>query len=245
MPASRRLIIAGVITFVAGLILLFPARVAYQWFSPPGIALSGLDGSIWSGSARDADAGGIYLRDIQWRMLPLQLLTGKLSFAVEGSPAGGFIDTQAAITLGGSLRLTDLRASFALAPLERAANISGLRGIANLQFERIDIEDGVPVLVDGMLEVRDLLLPKVATVSIGGYKAEFFTQEDGIVASVEDTDGTLDLAGRLLIGTDRSYQFLGQIAAKPQTPASALRQMQYLGSANERGQYELRLEGSL
>ena len=245
MPSSRRLIIAGAITFIAGLIVLFPARVAYKWFSPPGIALSGLEGSIWSGSARDADAAGMYLHNMKWRMLPLQLVTGKLAFAVEGSPAGGFIDTRAAITLGGNLRLTDLRASLALAQLEQAANISGLRGIANLQFERIDIQDGAPVTADGTLEVRELLLPKVATESIGGYKAEFFTQDDGIVASVEDTDGTLDLAGRLLMGTDGSYQFLGQVAAKPETPASALRQMQYLGSANERGQYELRLEGSM
>ena len=197
MPSSRRLIIAGAITFIAGLIILFPARVANHWFSPPGVALSGLEGSIWSGSARDADAAGVYLRDMKWRMLPLQLLTGKLAFAVEGTPAGGFIDTQAAVTLGGMLRFTDLRASVALAPLQQVANISGLRGIANLDFERIDVEDGVPVLVDGVLEVRDLLVPMVATVPIGGYKAEFFTQEDGIVASVEDTDGTLDLAGRL------------------------------------------------
>ena len=46
MPTRRRLIIAGILTLVAGLIILFPARVAYNWIAPPGISLSGISGSI-------------------------------------------------------------------------------------------------------------------------------------------------------------------------------------------------------
>ena len=60
-----------------------------------------------------------------------------------------------------------------------------------------------------------------------------------------DTDGIIDLAGSLQISPDRSYQFIAQLAAKADTPASVKQQMQFLGSPNERGQHELRLEGQL
>jgi hypothetical protein len=38
---------------------------------------------------------------------------------------------------------------------------------------------------------------------------------------------------------------VAQLAAKNNTPANIKQQLQYLGSANERGQHELRLEGKL
>ena len=65
------------------------------------------------------------------------------------------------------------------------------------------------------------------------------------MASVEDTDAVVDLAGTLEIRPDRNYQFIGLIAPKATTPARLRQQMQFLGTANERGQYELRLEGAL
>lgn len=87
------------------------------------------------------------------------------------------------------------------------------------------------------------MLPLVSPVPIGGFRAEFFTQGGGIGASVEDTDGLVDLAGSLNIGDDGNYRFLGLLAATPATPPQLQNQMLFLGSPNERGQYELRLEG--
>lgn len=80
---------------------------------------------------------------------------------------------------------------------------------------------------------------------IGGYRAELFTQGNGIAASVEDTDGVIDLAGSLTVNSDRTYQFLGQLAPKPETDDGLRNQLRFLGSPNDRGQYELRLEGQL
>lgn len=245
MPPVRRLVTAGILIFLAGIIILFPARVGYQWFAPPGVALSSIEGSVWRGSARDASAAGVYLRDLSWRIRPTRLLTGKLAYAITVSPTGGFINADVSVSAGGAVTLTNLQASIPLAALEQAIRVRGLRGMANAQFERLRIEAGMPVAAEGVVEVASLLMPLVAPVPIGGYKAEFFTQQEGIVASVEDTDGAVDLAGRLTLGADRSYQFLGQLAPKPTTPESLRQQMQFLGSANDRGQYELRLEGTL
>lgn len=241
----RRLVIVFTLTLVVGLLVLFPARVAYHWFAPPAVALSGISGSIWRGTASQANVSGLYLGELRWRLRPLALFRGRASFDLSASPAGGVLDGNAAIGLGGDVHLARTRVALPLDAVAVLAGVPGLRGTATADIERLRLSDGMPIVADGSAEVRGLLLPLVSPQPIGGYRAEFFTQDDGIVASVEDTDGFVDLAGRLLLSADRSYEFLGQLAPKPDTPPAVADQMRFLGSPNARGQYELRLEGTL
>jgi general secretion pathway protein N len=245
MQPRSRLIAAGLVTLIAGLVIFFPARVAYQWFAPPTVVLSGISGSIWSGSADQVQAGGVYLRELSWRFKPLPIFKGQLAYAVEAVPVTGFVDTSIAFGFSGAVKLSDLRGSLPLQALEQAANMPGLRGTANLRFERLTIVNGLPVAADGELTIAELLAPLVHRGPIGGYRAEFFTQNSGVIASVEDTDGVVDLAGSLDIKLDRTYQFVALLAPKVTTPPKLRQQMQFLGTANARGQYELRLEGTL
>lgn len=245
MPTRGRLVTAGIVTFVLGLVVMFPARVVYELVAPPGLAASGIDGSIWRGSVRELSVNGLYLRDVRWRTRPLLLLTGKLAVAFEANPAGGFAEGNAAFGFGGRVHFDDVSASLPLAGLVSALNMPGLSGIANARIERLVIVDGFPTAADGTLDVIDLMVPIVIRSPIGDFKAEFFTQENGVAASVEDTDAVFDLAGSVQLGSDRSYQFLGQVAPNDETPDLMRQRMQLLGSPNERGQRELRLEGTL
>lgn len=245
MPARRKLIVAAALTFVVGVVLMFPARVAISWFAPPDVVISGIEGTVWRGSARQALVNGLYLRDLQWRFKPLQLFAVRLGYAVEARPASGFVDANVAAGLGGRVTFSDLTAAVPLELVAQAIRVPGLSGSASLQFDRLSIADGMPVKADGTLTVEDLVAPQVSRSSIGGYRGEFFTQDGGITASVEDTDGVIDLAGSLQLNSDRTYQFIAQVAPKPNTPESIRRQFRILGSPNERGQHELRLEGTL
>lgn len=245
MRLRGRLITTGVVILVIGLVTTFPARVAYQWVAPPPVRLEGIGGSVWNGRAAQAQIEGFYLRDLSWRFKPLALFSGKVAYAVEATPLSGFINANVFFGVTGSIRLEDLQASLPLQAFEQLAAMPGLRGSVNLQFERIVIEDGLPVAANGQLQVADLVAPMIHRGSIGGYRAEFFTQNTGVLASVEDTDGVVDIAGSFEITADRNYQFLGQLAPKATTPGNLRSQMRFLGTENERGQYEIRLEGKL
>lgn len=245
IQSKRGLLLVAVATVLAGLVLMFPARIAYQWVSPPELSLSGLHGTVWRGSAEAALAGGLYLEDLSWRIRPLRLLTGKAVYSISATPVSGFIEADVGLGLGGTLTFHDLAASLPLHLLAAPLKMRGLQGSASLQFERIAIKDGLPVGADGTLEVRNLLAPRVSREPIGGYRIEFFSEDDGIGASVEDTDGVVDIAGSLQINNDRSYRFIAQVVAKSEAPERLKTQMQYLPPANDRGQQELRIEGSL
>ena len=236
---------AGLVTFVVVVVVSFPARVVYRFLSPADLAIGGIQGSIWNGSARELSIGGLYFSNPVWRFKPLGLFTGKLVYTIEAQPVSGFVETRIAVGIGGAVTLTDLTGSLPLAIVAAPARIAGLDGTATLRFQHLHIRDGLPVTADGIVEVNALIVPLIDRAPIGGYRAEFSTADNGIVASVEDTDGLFDVAGSLSVTADRSYRFLGQVAAKPETPEKLRRQMVALGSPNDRGQREVRFEGSL
>ena len=240
----RGLLAVALLTIFITLLVTFPARIAYRWASPPFLQMSGIKGTIWNGSASEFSTNGVYLRDLAWTMRPLQLFTGKAQYDVSGSPVAGFFESRVAVSFGGDVTLRDLRASLPLQMFERAASVPGLRGSASLQFDRLELVAGRPAAMDGTMDVANLVVPMISRSSLGGYRAEFFTQNNGIVASVEDTDGVVDLAGSLQLNNDHTYAFLGQVVAKSGTPEDIRTQLRFLPPTNERGQHELRLEGS-
>ncbi|MEJ2258136.1 MAG: type II secretion system protein N [Woeseiaceae bacterium] len=241
---KRGLFLVGLLAALAAVVILFPARVAYRMASPPLVALSGLSGTIWHGSAREFSTNGIYLRDLEWRIKPAGLLTGKAVYSVSGSPVSGFFDSEIAIGLGGTLALSNLTASLPLQMLAKPAGVAGLRGNLSVQIDRLELVAGRPAALDGTADIAGLVVPMVSRTSLGGYHAEFFTQNNGIVASIEDTDGVVDLAGSLQLNQDKSYSFVGQVVAKADTPASLKQRMQVLPRTDRPGQHELRLDGS-
>jgi general secretion pathway protein N len=241
---KRGLFLVGLLAALAAVVILFPARVAYRIASPPLVALSGLSGTIWHGSAREFSTNGIYLRDLEWRIKPAGLLTGKAVYSVSGSPVSGFFDSEIAISPSGKLALSNLTASLPLQMLAKPAGVAGLRGNLSVQIDRLELVAGRPAALDGTADVAGLVVPMVSRTSLGGYHAEFFTENNGIVASIEDTDGVVDLAGSLQLNQDKSYSFVGQVVAKADTPASLKQRMQILPRTDRPGQHELRLDGS-
>jgi general secretion pathway protein N len=240
----KGLIIVGALTLVAALIITLPARIAYRVISSPYLAMNGISGTVWSGSAREFSTNGVYLRKLEWQMRPFRLLTGKVVYIVSGSPASGFFDSEVTIALDGSLTLTNLRASMPLQMFEKAAGVPGLRGNVSLQLERLQLANGRAVSADGIIDVDNLVVPMVNRGSLGGYRAEFYTQNNGILASIEDADGVVDLAGTISLKPDKSYEFLGYVAPNSRTSESLQQRLRFLPQTDQPNQHELRLEGS-
>ena len=241
---SRLLLVGGLVFFIS-LLIFFPARVAYQWFVPDTVRLASIEGSVWYGKAGEASVGGVYLRDLRWRLRPVALLTGGIGYAIEARPTSGFVEGNIAVGLTGAMTASDVSASVPLQLLQNAVRMPGMAGNLSLQVGKLKLDGGVPVAAEGSLEVADLVLPDVHQYSIGGYRAEFFTQDSGVMTSIEDVSGMLDLAGTLQVTAEGTYQFLAKVAPTDTTPQNVRRQLQFLGSADERGRHDLRLEGQL
>jgi general secretion pathway protein N len=258
MGRKKQLNIVGAATLLLALITLFPARIAYHWAAPDGLHLSGISGTIWRGSAAEGQAARLYVRNLTWDFKPLYLFTGKLAIATAVEIAGGSADTDVIVGFGGKVAFKDLHGDVSIVGLSNLIQIpsapfvgsnngmsAGVNGNINAVFSTLAIDDGVPVAADGVVNISNLFVRQLAPTDVGDFKVEFNTTDEGIVASVEDTAGFLDLAGTFRITTDRLYSFTGLVAPTPTTPPGVVEQLSFLGSANDRGQREFRFEGEL
>ncbi len=241
----KRLVILGILMFFGVLLATFPARVAYNWFAPAELQLSGIAGSVWNGSAAEGKAGGAYIRNISWQFEPLSLLSGNIGFKTHSNPASGTMNADVALGPGGKLLLSDLSGNLPLDLLHPALQQSGIRGDIALEFETIVIKDGMLIAAQGSMTVSDFYVPELSASRIGDFRADFRTNDSSVVGSVEDVSGVLDVAGTISLDQNGLYSFIGQVAPTPMTPRSIVNQLQFLGSANERGQHEFRFEGRL
>ena len=241
----KRLVFAGIAVFLLVLLASFPAQVAYNWFAPPEIQLSGISGSVWNGKSAEGLASGAYLRDLSWRFRPGALLGGGIAFDASASPGSGVLETQVAAKLDGSLSLTNLRGNVPLDVVHQSFQQGGVRGDLILEFENLTIRDGIPVVAIGSVTVADFVAPVLSASRIGDFRADFQSSGDQIIGEVQDLSGVLDVEGTITLLPDRSYAFTGEVAPTAETPPSILNQLQFLGSADARGRRMFRFEGRL
>ena len=139
----------------------------------------------------------------------------------------------------------NLQANLPIGAIQTAAAFGATGGSVSADITELKLDDGLPVVADGSLEIVGLTLPMVQREPLGGFKAEMFTTETGISASIEDTAAVIDLAGSLQLANDGAYEFIAQIGASERTSPQLREQLKFIGAANERGQYEIDYSGRL
>jgi general secretion pathway protein N len=245
MPGRKSLIAAGAAALLLGVVVLFPARVAYRWFAPPDLQLSGLSGTLWHGQAAEGSAAGVYLGQLQWRFRPWSLLLGKAAFSLAADPVSGFLETGLAVGAGGHVSFSSLDAALPLRALDKVLPVRGIEGSITLKFDSLVLEDGVPVEADGTLVLANLVVRTLSQAPLGDYRVVFQTGGNGIGGQLEEVSGVVDIAGTILLRRDRGYSITGQIAAMEGAPAAIGQQLQFLGSPDAQGRRSFRFEGQL
>lgn len=246
MTQAKRLAVIGTVTLFLGLVALFPARIAYRWMAPIELSLAGISGTIWRGAAAEGQVAGVYMRNLTWQFKPLSLFIGKLAVAMQLDVAGGSVDTKVAIGFDGILTLSDFDGNAPIRSLGQVMQIAGMDGRINAQFSKLQFSNGIPIAADGVVHIINLFIGQLAPTGIGDFEAKFSTTNDGIIASVDDTAGILDLeAVTLRLTSDRLYSLIGMVAPNSTTPSAVVEQLSFLGSPNDLGQREFRFEGEL
>jgi general secretion pathway protein N len=243
--SRRGLVITGSITLLIGLIVLLPARVGIQWFAPDNLLINGVSGTAWTGSVSEASFEGVYLGGLKWRLRPTGFLTGGLSYQIEVTTMYGPLESRLAVHLGGALSMSDLTASLPLNGFADLIGVPGLTGTATLTVPQLEFLDGLATVDDGTVDIENLLIPLLGPDSLGEYKADFFVQDNGLTASVDETDGVIDIvSSSFQVRPDGSFELLALVTPNAETPQRIRDQLKYL-PANDLGQKELRLEGVL
>ncbi len=97
----------GVTAFVIFLPVFAPASLLGLMLPGELIGFSGLQGSLWQGSAQFVNVNGFGLNVTRWNMNPAKLLLGRVSLNLVTSWDGGDFEGDVEATIGGDLTVSN------------------------------------------------------------------------------------------------------------------------------------------
>lgn len=210
----------------------FPAGTAQRWFAPDALRFDGVDGTIWTGSADLASLPGMPMRNLRWNLDALPLLLGRISVQFEARLADGFVRGAVAVAPG-TVSVADLRASANLALLDGTLKLGGVQGLASLNVQSLELEDGWPTAVTGSLRIERLRVPPLlpsgnsaAPIPFGNIEVTLSgVAGRSLLAVVRDAGGPLEIAADLALELVRPYSLAGaapsiaaRVRARPDAP---------------------------
>lgn len=242
----------GIGAYLAFVLSTFPAGTAVRWFVPPAVALNGVQGTVWSGSAAGGTIGGLAVQDVRWHVRPWMLLTGRLGGNVEARLADGFLSTGITASMS-RVQFNDLRGGTSLTTLAlMVPAVRSTRGQASVTLSSAEIENGRISNVRGELKLAALevapFIPNGSSnpLPLGDYTVTFGDAPPGSIAGrFIDSGGPLEVAGTIVVDAARAFTFdalvkpragaqqmlvdgLNQMAADPD--ADGRRRLTFMGS---------------
>ncbi len=223
MPSKFSWIALGLGAYLAFLMTTFPASTAYRWFAPDELRLSGIGGTVWSGSAALGSVGDVGFHELQWRLQPWSLFLARVGGELQTRFADGLLTTRIEATLS-QMTLRDLRASASLSGLRDQLPLGGIEGLVSVDFTLLRIQDNWPVEAVGEIRVGELAVPPMlapggALIPLGNYRIRFAASPSPVlVGNFEDQGGPLEVSGSVRLTRDRNYVIQGVARTLPNTP---------------------------
>jgi general secretion pathway protein N len=199
----------GAAAFIVFLVVTTPADWLVRQFADqaPQLRLSGITGSLWSGSVAQARYDDVSLNDVQWQWRPLALFAGRLEYGLSGSWEEHPVRFAAGKNLLGTPYLKDVELAAPLPKLTGALRLPvELSGDLDLALDRVTFTGAGPVPA---LEGRGQWTPAVITAPIeldlGKVVVEMSLDGNSTAAQVSARDGRLLVDGTL--GLDPSGEY--------------------------------------
>lgn len=243
----RRLLLLVAAGFLAGLVATAPARLIAV-FLPANIYLDGLSGTLWNGAAQQLVLQNTAAGELDWEVSPAKLFTGRLGLKFMSKLPDGSISGNAAIGLGGTINLNNVKGSMPLAYIATDFPPGMLNGRISLIFEEATFENEWPTQLKGVLAVGNLVQNIPKPTPLGTFSVTFDGEqgEDGAVKGVIATrSGDLSVDGLLTLNMDRSFVMDSMVRANAQTPDDLKAMLPLIGEQKPDGAYNLRYRGKL
>lgn len=247
MTGRGKLIAAGVAAFLVFLIAMVPASQLTKRL-PQGLALTGVGGTIWSGSASQLKVHGQALGGVRWSCRPWRIFLLEWSCRVTLNPPGGEINGDLTSGLDGVIEGRQLSGQAPISAFEGIATPAGWTGLLELNLERLRIVAGRPAEADGTVFVRALKAPGADGDQLGDFEliiGEGAVGTDTLTGRLRDLGGPLRVRGAIELASDGNYVMSGEVAPGPGAGPSIIDTLAFLGPPDSQGRRPFAIEGSL
>jgi len=247
MTRQRLLIAAGIVAFLVFLTVLVPASLVLRWL-PAGVTADGLEGTIWSGTARTVGVGGRAIGAVAWSCRPWRLIVLEWSCRLELQLSDGELSVALSGGFDGPLQGQDLAGSLPIEQFEGIGVPRGWTGRLELDVARLLVAGGLPVEAEGRLFVRDLKAPGPDGARLGDFElviGEGAVGTAALTGRLRDLGGPLRVRGTVELKENRSYLMTGEVAPGPGASNDIFDTLAFLGPPDSLGRRPFTVEGTL
>lgn len=240
------------VVYLLALLATLPAAQALRW-AEPALAklpqrptLLGVEGSLWSGHAAQLLYRGTALGELHWDISVWRLVVGRLDTRLALARDDGHLDARLVWPLGGSewqlqqvegqlpaSLLKELLPQLVAAPGGTIGGVVKEAGFAAAQLRTLD----------GRLVWNRAGLTSPFALEFGDLVAQFETRPEGVVGTIRDAGGPLQLEAQLNLAADRSYTLSGKALARSGANPALATSLSLLGQPDGQGRMPFRFVG--
>lgn len=242
-----RIVLLGIAAFMLALLVVLPV----QWVAsllPQPLQCADWRGSVWNGQCTglawvSSPTSQLQFDSVRWQLHPLALLRLSASADLQLSHAQGDAEGRLVLGRGGRLALHDVSLRGVLDRRLAAMLPAGWTGRVQAQHLALQLHDKRLLGLSGELQLHDLQDGRGS--ALGSYQLQFAGATTAPWrGSLRDAGGPIELAAVVVVNADRSWSLDGTVTPRPGAPASLLRSLEVLGSADTSGQRPISAAGS-
>ena len=243
-----RYLAAGVSVYLLLLLVTLPAAHFRSTLQEqvPGLLLSGVSGSVFSGMARQGSYQGFDLGEVKWHFRPFALLLARLEYRLEVAHRDNNGQTVVGIKPGGDLYGKDL--NMQLAPDRLINQFSPVslvsHGSLRLRLDEFTASGEMLTAVTGTIEWDDAAITSPVDLVLGQLELSLQSNENNLVATVTQ-GGDLGVSGDIsfLDGSDYSVDLV--LRPGKNVSAETMGLLETVMQAGPAGSFLLETSGSL
>ncbi len=241
-------ITASILIYLFFLSLYLPASVVISKLSlPPGVSLSGIRGTVWSGKADKLSVRGVQAGSVKWELSPWSLLLIKPTATVSILNGRQFILSRVSFSFSGKMELHDTRFNIRLSTLQPLIYGMPLAygGQAAGFFPDIYFYRDQYIGINGKLSLSGLKLTSPQQQYLGNYIATFQQEKAGATSiRITSTQAELDVDAQVMLEKNGLAKITTQLAAA-KTANNIDKMIAMLGKKDSQGRVMLRQQFKL
>jgi len=242
----------GTVCFIIFLLMTIPASLGWQYVPvqvKKQIQLSGLQGSIWNGTAAASYINGQDTGQLNWQVSPFAFFVGKLGITFKlvgksGSISGDLMMNETSISA--SNIKSNMRASFFNVFLAKQLPLPVmLQGKINAELDSLYFERGKQIQLAGSILWHNAELHGVQTIQLGKVTINVDETESGSNIKVTNKDNPLEIKGNITLNNNGHYDINIGLLNRDKSRKDLNDMLNFLGQADSSGRRYFKQKGVL
>ena len=255
MKKTILLTLLGLLAFAGFFVAGMPATVVWQVAEnhnlvPHNIEVSGVEGTLWEGSARQIVVHGLELPKTSWALSGDSLFEQKLLVDVETGHARSDLFAKGLLGWDGEqLTISDARARASREQLQEWVQLPVpvvVDGRLSVSIPSMTVADGHCVALDGdgMLRQAEVQSP-FGDVDLGQVTFDLDCKSNRLNIVASQSSAELKASAKVVVDRNGRYTVSGHLLPQDELAEPFRNSLKFLGRANAKGEYPLKTRGTL